>query len=421
VTAVSLMWLIQMTARPLCALAKPFFPPFFLPFDELPFALQLHVLAFLPAEHLWAMTRVSHHWCQLIWDCGTTLWTGVVNLQSLAAVVPVTLQFFHPFLLRGTWSRLRGLNLTDCPLMTNYPVARVVSLLPALEALGLRRTGISNNGLHELAQCVPTRLAALDLGGLNINAFGMRPFMCACPSLTALALAACSRVDDEVIDVVTACVGTRLRLLDLSCCFRTTNVGMSMIAERCPLLEALNLAEGMADDERPVRLDIVDDPSMAMPSVAMWPSAVRVDQLPDVVERWADAWFVHSPTSPSIVTKTRPRPLSEAGIKAVVCGCPRLRVLSLAFCGGVTGAMVLSLQALRSVRRVSFDWVTPMDWAALDAFVLAVPTLRVVSLRLCGMGAVMRRRLHVRSITCIEDAEDLAAPSLTDPDIDLEV
>ena len=83
--------------------------------------------------------------------------------------------------------------------------------------------------------------------------------------------------------------------------------------------------------------------------------------------------------------------------------------------------MVLSLQALRSVRRVSFDWVTPMDWAALDAFVLAVPTLRVVSLRLCGMGAVMRRRLHVRSITCIEDAEDLAALSLTDPDSDLEV
>ena len=62
-----------------------------------------------------------------------------------------------------------------------------------------------------------------------------------------------------------------------------------------------------------------------------------------------------------------------------------------------------------------------MDWAALDAFVLAVPTLQVVSLRLCGMGAIMRRRLYVRSITCIEDQEDVAPPSPTDPDIGWEV
>jgi hypothetical protein len=407
----------------LSASAKPYVPlrpaqPYF---DELPVALQLRVLEYLPAEQLWAMARVSRHWCTLVWDSGTTLWTGVINFQSLAAIVPVTLQFLHPHLLRGTWSRLRGLNLTDCPLMTNYPVARVVSLLPALEALGLRRTGVSNNGLHELATSVPPRLSTLDVGGLNINSFGLRPFMCVCPNLTALSLAACSRVDDEAIEVVTAYTGAHLRLLDLSCCFRTSNFGVSMIAERCPLLEALNLAEGMADDERPVRLDVDDTISTAMKNTTMWPSAVRADQLPDVVERWADSWFVHCPVSPSIVTKPRPRSLSEAGIAALVRGCPRLRILSLAFCGGVTGAMVLSLQPLRCLRRVSFDWVTPMDWAALDAFVLAVPTLQVVSLRLCGMGAIMRRRLYVRSITCIEDQEDVAPPSPTDPDSGWEV
>ena len=92
-----------------------------------------------------------------------------------------------------------------------------------------------------------------------------------------------------------------------------------------------------------------------------------------------------------------------------VAGCPNLLNLNFAFWGAVDPEALRALSQCRVLQRLNLDGCRNLDFSALDTLVLGVPSLCVLSLRLCSLPPAHRAlyRCARRNLLLLEDVSDL--------------
>jgi hypothetical protein len=442
------------------------------PFPTISRDLQFHILHHLPTPELWSViASVCRHFRNLIHE--PSVYGDHVTLSLIGS--RVTGQDIIARLPPSGWHQLRVLDLSRCTLVTNFPILAILRLLPSLFHLSLAFTGITNKGFHDFSGCL-SHLRSIDLSGLNITGTGGLSVLLAAehtPNLTALSLASCARIDDEGVNVIAQLCNSRLRLLDLTQCLHISDAAFISLAEHCPNLLALNLADGVfetnVDEKQRSRRqwqDLLED------QVASFEESDAVTPFPNddydwsFIQRTASAWFLmpvvqedvrasdrfldtsvpmyscgFSMPSPGAFTRglppvsvsVRQAKIQSSTLCTLFAKCCRLRFLSLAFWSQRLDAESLTAASrhLISLRALNIDWVSPVDFPALSAFVLmrAQPVsadphahvlgrgcLRVLSARLCSLPQTLRDRIHSTSATprlalsLIEDPTDLEPP-----------
>ncbi len=93
-----------------------------------------------------------------------------------------------------------------------------------------------------------------------------------------------------------------------------------------------------------------------------------------------------------------------------MAGCPNLINLNFAFWSSIDPEALRALSQCRVLQRLNLDWCRNLDFSALDTLVLGVPSLRVLSLRLCSLPPAHRAlyRLARPDLLLLEDLSDLA-------------
>ncbi|XP_064614547.1 F-box/LRR-repeat protein 4-like [Liolophura sinensis] len=171
-------------------------------------------------------SRCSH--CQKL----DLSWTGNHGLISSKGIEG---------LLSVCGATLTCLRLASCGLVNSSVILRLSSLCPALQELDLRSCQeVGSPGLSSLGKL--TSLCRLNLYRTQVDAMAVKKIVRGCQKLQHLNLGSCiclSQHDTLMEEIATNCRG--LKSLDVWRWKSLSEVGLTALAENCPLLEEIDL------------------------------------------------------------------------------------------------------------------------------------------------------------------------------------
>ncbi|KAJ6788740.1 hypothetical protein PWT90_07967 [Aphanocladium album] len=214
--------------------------------------------------------------------------------------------------------RLQGLNISGCDMVSNESLVTLAKSCRCIKRLKLNDcTQVRDNAVHAFAENCPNILE-IDLNQCgHVGNGAVTALMAKGTCLRELRLAFCSLVDDHAfLALPPNQMFDHLRILDLTCCTRLTDVGVKKIIDVAPRLRNLVLA----------KCRFITDVS-----------------LNHIAKLGKNLHYLHLGHCANI---------TDEGVRTLVSHCNRIRYIDLGCCTNLTDESVKRLAILPKLKRI---------------------------------------------------------------------
>ncbi|KAK9159216.1 hypothetical protein Scep_005790 [Stephania cephalantha] len=290
---------------------------------------------------------------------------------------------------------LKTLNLTNCDNVTLWGLPYLTSRVTCLSHLNLTNGSVVTEAIANSLQNLP-KLQSIKLDGCHVTCSGLEAIGNRCILLRELSLSKCSGVTDEGLSFLVK-KQKELRKLDITCCRKITQISVdnvtksctsltslkmescyliskeafTLIGERCHHLEEIDLTDTEVDDAGLMSISRCKKLSSLRLGICYNLTDNSLIQVGKICRELVELDLYRS------------MGITDLSIAAIASGCPRLEMITLAYCKDITDTSLVSLSKCSRLSVVEIRGCSSISSAGISTIALGCKQLTVLDVKKC--------------------------------------